>query len=362
MTADQALAIAQPPILDGLENRLISSAVAALELFSIHIGRDLGLYGHLAGDWVNADDLAARSGIESRYAREWLEQQAVAGFVWVDNPHDRAGDRRYRLTAHGQAVFTAPDHPSHVSPIADMVAGVGQTIGEVIDAYRTGDGVAFTRFGEAMRDGQGGINRPAFTHDLVDSWIPAVRGLPELLGDRGRIADLGCGVGWSTIAMALGFPGSDVVGFDNDRSSIETARLNARRLGADVRFKAADASVLAEDAPFDLVTILEALHDMAQPAAVLEAARGALRSGGTVLIADEKVADHFTAPGDEMERMMYGWSVSHCLPAAMSEQPSAGIGTVIREPVVRDLALQAGFESVEVLDIDAGFFRLYVVR
>jgi SAM-dependent methyltransferase len=362
MAMNQILERAQAPALDGLEDRLISSAVSALELFSIHIGRDLGLYDHLTGDWVNAADLAARSGIESRYACEWLEQQAVAGFVAVDDPDDRAVDRRYRLTEHGQAVFTEPEHLSHVSPIADMVAGVGQTLGAVVEAYRTGDGVAFARFGEAMREGQGGINRPAFTHDLVESWIPAVRGLPELLREGGRIADLGCGVGWSTIAMTLGFPESSVVGFDADHSSIEAARLNAERAGADVRFEAVDASSLAEDAPFDLVTILEALHDMAQPAAVLEAARGALKSGGMVLIADEKVADRFTAPGDEMERMMYGWSVNHCLPAAMSEQPSAGIGTVIREPVVRDLALQAGFESLEVLDVDAGFFRIYVVR
>lgn len=361
MTITQTLE-SPAPVLEGLEDRLISSAVAALELLSIHIGRNLGLYEHLAGDWVNAEGMAIRSGIESRYALEWLEQQAVAGFIAVDNPLDRARDRRYRLTAHGRSVFTEPDHPSHVSPLADMVAGVGQALGEVIEAYRTGGGVAFSRFGEAMLDGQGGINRPAFTHDLVNSWIPSVTGLPELLHEGGRIADLGCGVGWSTIAMGLGFPASEVVGIDSDRSSIEAARLNAGRLGADVRFEAADASALAEDAPFDLVTILEALHDMARPAEVLEAARGALKSGGIVLVADEKVADRFTAPGDELERMMYGWSVNHCLPAAMSEQPSAAIGTVIREPVVRDLALQAGFESVEVLDIDGGFFRIYVVR
>jgi hypothetical protein len=101
---------------------------------------------------------------------------------------------------------------------------------------------------------------------------------------------------------------------------------------------------------------------MAQPAAVLRAAREALGPDGVVLVADENVPDYFTGPGDELERMMYGWSVTHCLPSALAEEPSAGIGTVIRAPIVKELAAQAGFTSVERLDVDAGFFQLYVLR
>ena len=124
----------------------------------------------------------------------------------------------------------------------------------------------------------------------------------------------------------------------------------------------ANAENMASEGPFDLVTILEALHDMAQPAAVLRAVREALRPDGVVLVADENVADNFTPDGDELERMMYGWSVTHCLPAALAEEPSAAIGTVIRAPIVKELATQAGFRSVERLDVDAGFFQLYVLR
>ena len=101
---------------------------------------------------------------------------------------------------------------------------------------------------------------------------------------------------------------------------------------------------------------------MAQPAAVLRAVREALRPDGVVLVADENVADNFTPDGDELERMMYGWSVTHCLPAALAEEPSAAIGTVIRAPIVKELATQAGFRSFERLDVDAGFFQLYVLR
>jgi 2-polyprenyl-3-methyl-5-hydroxy-6-metoxy-1,4-benzoquinol methylase len=129
-----------------------------------------------------------------------------------------------------------------------------------------------------------------------------------------------------------------------------------------VRFECADATALDGAGPFDVLLLLEALHDMARPVEVLAAVRSALAPDGALLVADEAVAPSFTAPGDQLERMMYGWSITHCLPVAMSEQPSAAIGTVIREDVVRELAAAAGFGSVEVLDVDGGFFRLYALR
>ena len=108
--------------------------------------------------------------------------------------------------------------------------------------------------------------------------------------------------------------------------------------------------------------ILEALHDLAKPTDVLRDARSVLADNGVVVVADEKVAEHFTAPGDGLERMMYGWSVLHCLPASLAEEGSAAIGTVLRPGLVRTMAADAGFSSVEISDIDAGFFNLYVLR
>ena len=108
--------------------------------------------------------------------------------------------------------------------------------------------------------------------------------------------------------------------------------------------------------------MLEALHDMSRPVEVLAAVRAALSADGALLVADEAVAPTFTAPGDDLERMMYGWSITHCLPAAMAEQPSAAIGTVIREDTVRKLAACRRLRRVEVLDVDGGFFRIYALR
>ena len=342
-----------------LEDRIISSAVAALEMFSIHLGRRLGLYRALSESPMTVTELAATAGIHQRYAREWLEQQAVAGFIAVEDTDEAWDRRRFRLTEAHRAVFVTPDDPRHVSPLVDMIAGIGQTLDAVAAAYRSGGGVPFADYGEHLREGQGAINRPAFVHELVPTWIGAVPGLATSVR---RIADLGCGVGWSTIAMASQLPQAEVIGWEPDQASIESAQRNAAQAGVAVEFVAADARDLAAAGPFDLVTVLEALHDMAQPAAVLRAVREAVGPDGVVLIADEKVADHFTVVGDELERMMYGWSVTHCLPAALAEEPSAAIGTVIRAPIVKELATQAGFSSAERLDVDAGFFQLYVLR
>jgi 2-polyprenyl-3-methyl-5-hydroxy-6-metoxy-1,4-benzoquinol methylase len=356
------MTVVETPASGTLEDRLISSATATLEMFSIFLGRTLGLYVVLAEAARTSGQLAEAAGIHPRYAREWLEQQAVAGFIGVDRADSPAEERLYRLDPHAAKIFTGEEEPSHVSPLADILAGIGQTLNEVAEAYRTGGGVPFADYGPHMMHGQGAINRPAFSRDLVPSWIGAVDGLTERLNRGATIADLGCGVGWAAIAMAAQLPGARVIGWDSDPESIAAAGRNAEQAGVEVRFELANAAVMDREGPFDLVTILEALHDMSNPEEVLRAARDVLAENGLVLVADEKVADEFTAPGDELERMMYGWSVTHCLPASMSEQPSAAIGTVIRAPIVHEMARAAGFSSSETLDADAGFFQLHVLR
>jgi len=345
-----------------LDERLVAAATGALELFGIYLGERLGLYDALLQGPATVAELSGTAGIAPRYAQEWLEQQAVAGFLTVDDTAAAAGDRRYTLPEAHRGALADPVALDHVAPLARLVVGIGAALDEVVDAYRTGGGVPYAHYGATFRSGQGAINRPAFTSALVEEWLPALGGAAQRLATGGRLADIGCGLGWSTIAVAKSFPGADVVGIDADPGSIADAREAAEQAGVDVRFQCADASELADDGPFDVILILEALHDMAQPADVLVAARAALGPDGAVLVADEAVAPEFTVPGDVLERMMYGWSISHCLPAAMAEQPSAAIGTVIREGTIRELATAAGFGHTDVLDVDGGFFRLYALR
>lgn len=345
-----------------LTQRLADATIGTLELYAVHLGRQLGLYECLDRHGPQTPpELARRAGIHPRYAREWLEQQAVAGYLVVAEPSADPDARRFALPAEHRGALVDPIDGDHLAPFAAMVVGVAGALDDVVEAYRTGGGVPYTRYGADFRHGQGGINRPAFTSDLVKSWLPAVAGLAERLATPGaRVVDVGSGHGWSAIAVKSTWPAADVVGLDTDAASVDDARRHAAGAGVDVRFAVpAPGDGLAEQGPVDVVLVLEALHDMADPVGVLAAARQALRPGGLVVIADEAVAADFTAPGDDLERMMYGWSVTHCLPAAMVEADSAALGTALRPGTVAELATAAGFASCEVVDVDAGFFRLY---
>jgi 2-polyprenyl-3-methyl-5-hydroxy-6-metoxy-1,4-benzoquinol methylase len=346
---------------DALAERVFGATIGTLELFGVYLGDRLGLYAALAeSEALGPDELARRAGIAPRYAREWLEQQAVAGILDVDDARD--GERKYRLPAEFAEVLVDPESAFYLAPFASLVTGIGGVLPEVVDAYRSGGGVPFSRYGADLRDGQAAINRPAFTQEMA-SWIATMPDVEARLKaePEARVADVGCGVGWSTIALARAFPKAAVEGIDLDEASIADARRNAADAGmADaVTFSVRDAADPAVQGTYDLACIFEALHDTPRPAEVLGVLRQMLRDEGSVLVADERVASSFTAPGDELERMMYGWSISHCLPAAMVDQPAEPTGTVLREQTVRDLAEKAGFESVEVLPIENDFFRFY---
>jgi 2-polyprenyl-3-methyl-5-hydroxy-6-metoxy-1,4-benzoquinol methylase len=341
---------------DALAERLFGATLGALELFSVYLGVELGLYRTLERHGaLTPQELADHAGIDPRYAREWLEQQAVAGLLDVVD----AESRRCALAPDHARVLCHEDDPAHIAPFAHMLAGIGGVLPRVAEAYRTGGGVPYEAYGVEFRHGQGHINRPAFTNELPTDWLEAMPDVAARLKEPGaRVADVGCGQGWSSIAVARAYPLAQVDGVDADPASIADSRRHAAEAGVEVRFAEGDAAALT-GGPYDLVMILEALHDMAQPVEALEAARAATGPSGAVLVVDERVADRFTAPGDEVERAMYGWSVTHCLPTQMVEEPSAAIGTVMREDTVRELAAAAGYASLEVLPVENEFFRLY---
>jgi SAM-dependent methyltransferase len=349
---------------DALAERLFGAVLGALELYSVYLGTELGLYRTLdeQGPLVS-DELAEAAGIAPRYAREWLEQQAVAGLIEVEDTSAAPLERRYALAADHARVLVDHDDAAHVAPFAHMLAGIGGVLPKVVEAYRTGGGVPYEAYGRDFRHGQGHINRPAFTHELPCDWLAAMPDVVARLetGRPARVADVGCGQGWSTIAVAHEFLYAQVDGLDLDPGSIADARRHADDAGLNgrLRFLQGDATGLAEHGPYDLILMLEALHDLARPVDALAAAHAALAEGGTVLVVDERVADRFTAPGDAVERMMYGWSVLHCLPSSLADEPSAATGTVMRADVVRDYAAAAGFADVEVLPVENDFFRLY---
>jgi 2-polyprenyl-3-methyl-5-hydroxy-6-metoxy-1,4-benzoquinol methylase len=175
------------------------------------------------------------------------------------------------------------------------------------------------------------------------------------------VADVGCGTGWSSLAIARAFPKVRVDGFDLDDASVAAATSHAEDAGvADrVQFHVHDAADPQLAGRYDLVTAFETLHDMARPVEALRAMRELLAPSGVVLIADERVAETFAAPANEIDRFNYGWSILHCLPACRAESPSAATGTVMRPPTLHRYATEAGFSEVQIVPIENDFWRFY---
>ena len=178
-----------------------------------------------------------------------------------------------------------------------------------------------------------------------------------------RVADVGRGYGWSSVAIAEANPNVAVDGYDFAAPSSEAAQAIAaeRGLADRLHFHTADISDGDLAHSYDLVTVFEALHDMARPVEALQTMRALLRDGGHVLVMDERVGETFTGHPDDIERMMYGWSTLLCLPNTLAESPSAATGTVIRESTLRQYATDAGFTAVELLPIENDFFRFYLL-
>ena len=361
MVTDAAQAITRER--DALGERLFGALLGGMELLTVELGVRAGLYRALRdGGHATADELADRAGLTERYAREWLEQQATAGIVEVSAQGGPA-TRRYVLPeGHAEALLEV-ESSGYMSAAAPTLVGLAKILESVAAAYRSGEGVGYARYGAEIRHGIGDFNRPMFANELASEWLPSLGELHTRLrsGAAVRVLDVACGTGWSSIALARACPGAQVDGIDLDEASIVDARRNAAAAGvADrVRFEVGDAAALDREGGYELVCIFEALHDMGDPVGALRRIRGLLARGAPLLVVDERVAQSFTAPGDEIERLYYAWSVLHCLPATLAESPKIAHGTVLRTDTVRQWARDAGYASVEVLSVANDFWRFY---
>jgi SAM-dependent methyltransferase len=347
---------------DELSEHLFNSMLGALDILSIHIGDQLGLYDLLYRRGpLTAAETAAQAGMHPRYAQEWLEQQCVAGLIDVEDASASAAARRYSVSGDHAAVLADPDSLAYFTPFARMTAAAAGQLPALLTAYRTGGGVAWSEYGEHMRTAQADANRPLFLNVLGSQWLPAMPDVHSLLSDGGRVADIGCGDGWSSLGIALAYPGVTVDGFDVDASSIQAAEKHAAAYGVSdrVRFHRVDGADAPDDAHYDVVTAFECIHDMPDPVSVLAGARRLVRDGGAVIVMDERVPETFTGPGDPVEQFMYGISMVVCLPDGLSHEPSVGTGTVMRPETLRRYAVEAGFSGIEVAAIEHDFFRFY---
>ena len=354
----------EPGATDAFVERLFGSVLAALDLQAVYLGDRLGYYRALAEGALTSTELAARTGTDERYVREWLEQQAVTGILVTDDRVADALARRYMLPARVRRPAHRRARPvalRALRPVRSRFAQADGPDGGGVPHRRRGD-LGPARRGRSAR-ARPAANRPLFLGPLGQEYLPSIPDVDSALRAGGRVADVGCGLGWSAIGIALAYPDATVDGYDVDGPSIEAARRNAREAGVDdrVRFHAVDAATVDGES-YDAVFAFECIHDLPDPVGVLAAMRRLAGDAGVVVVMDERVAETFTAPGDDVERLMYGYSLVCCLADGMAHEPSAGTGTVMRPSTLRRYAVEAGFADVEILDIDNDFFRFYRLR
>lgn len=316
---------------DAFVERVFSTILQTWDLVSMSMGLKLGYYTALLDAPATSVQLAERTATLERYAREWLEQQAGTGMLECEDASAPPTERRFSLPAAHAEVLLDGDSQRYLGGAVRMITAATLTMPALLETYSGGRSLGWEDFGEDMREGQGAMNRPFFLSGLAKDALGSIPELHERLSADARIADIGCGLGWSAIGLALAYPSAVVDGFDLDEPSIEAAIGFAKEHGVDerVRFFARDAG------------------------------EGDIKPDGYVIVADERVAETFDPPVDDLERFFYGWSITTCLPDGMSADGSVGTGTVMRPDTLRGYAREAGFADVDILPIDNDFFRFY---
>lgn len=317
---------------------VVSDLGGATTVANVCLGDQLGLYAAMAGrGWMTAADLSAATTCNPRLLQEWLDQQAAAGYV------DAEG-YTYRLPDEHAAVLAHRDSPAFVAGGQHSMAAMFRDLDRVAEAFRGDGGLAWGDHDARLFTGTAEFFRPTYQEHLAADWIPALDGVDATLRAGGRVADVGCGHGYSTLTIAAAYPDAEVVGFDNHEGSVAAARRNARTAGLDgrVRFEVAPAGGF--DGVYDLIVFGDCLHDMGNPVTVAAHAASRLATDGRVLVIEPYAADDRTTNRSlPTAKVFYGASAFLCTPSALSQDGHHALGAQAGEPGMRAVFADAGY-------------------
>jgi 2-polyprenyl-3-methyl-5-hydroxy-6-metoxy-1,4-benzoquinol methylase len=328
---------------DKLHDFLVRAVVdfgATFNAALVRIGDKLGLYRALAaGGPQTPGELAKRTGTAERYVREWLSAQAAGGYVTYD-----PGPGKFHLSEE-QAFAMADENSPAFLPGAFQLALAAVKAEELLtERFKTGQGLGWHEHHHELFVGTERFFRPGYAANLVVAWIPSLDGVEEKLNSGGRVADVGCGLGASTILMAKSYPKSEFVGFDYHEKSIESARQRAKDAGVNgrIRFEVAKA----KDYPgkdYDFVTFFDCLHDMGDPAGASAHVRGSLKKDGTWMIVEPNAGDKLEDNLHPIGRAFYGASTLLCTPASLHQEVGLALGAQAGEKRLREVVTSGGF-------------------
>ena len=330
------MAVDQDKLME-LLGRFVGDLGATVAAGSVVVGHRLGLFRALAEGPATPEDLAGRTGTDARYVTEWLRGQAAGGYVTPD-----AGT--YAMTEEQVFALTDPGGALYLPGAFVLALGALRAEPQITDAFRTGAGMGWHEHHDDVFLGCEMFFRPGYTANLVPSWIPALDGVAERLTAGGRVADVGCGLGASTVLLAEAFPRSVITGSDYHEPSVEIARKRAADVGvADrVRFEVATAQTFS-GSDHDLVATFDCLHDMGDPASAARHIREAVAPDGTWLIVEPAAGDTVTDNLNPVGRVYYNFSSFLCVPNARSQPGGYALGAQAGEAAIRDIVTDAGF-------------------
>jgi 2-polyprenyl-3-methyl-5-hydroxy-6-metoxy-1,4-benzoquinol methylase len=330
-----------PDKLNEFLGRAIVDFGATFHAALVRVGDKLGLYKALAaGGPQTPAELAKTTGTAERYVREWLCNQAAGGYVTFD-----AQNARFFLNE--EQAFTLADESSPAFlPGAFQVALAAVKSEEAItERFKTGKGLGWHEHDAELFVGTERFFRPGYAANLISSWIPALEGVAQKLEHGANVADVGCGLGASTILMAKSFPKSKFFGFDYHDKSIETAKERARDAGvADrIEFKTAKAKEYPGK-DYDFVTFFDCLHDMGDPVGAAAHVRSTIKNDGTWMIVEPAAGDKLEDNLHPIGRAFYGASTLLCTPASLSQEVGLALGAQAGEARLRDVVSAGGFK------------------
>ena len=330
--------------LNSLVGKMLGDLGGAFSVPTVRIGYRLGLFEALHGHGAqSAAELAKKTGLAERYVREWALAQAANGYIVFD-----AGQERYSLTPEQAMVFVAKDSPVYLEGAFDTVAAMLEGQPKVEAAFKTGQGVTWGESSGCLFCAVGAFFRPGYVNAIVQSWLPALDGVLPKLKAGSKVADVGCGVGFSTLLMAKAFPASTFVGYDFHAPSIEQANAHAKAHGlADrVKFVKAAAKDIA-DREFDLVTMFDCLHDMGDPRGCAKHVRKLLKADGRWMLVEPIASDK---PGENVgnpvSRLYYNASTMICVPTSLAQEVGEGLGAQAGEAKLTEVIKRGGFRTV----------------
>src|SRR3954469_4488191 len=337
---ETTMAIDQDKLMDFL-HRFVGDLGAALAAGNVVIGHRLGLFAALATSPAPADELAQRTGTDPRYVTEWLRGQASGGYV---ERSESDGKETYSLTEEQAFCLSDPDNA--IFAPGGFLFALGALKGEerVAEVIRSGTGIGWHEGDEDMLIGCEQFFRPGYHANLTTSWIPALDGVESKLQAGARVADIGCGLGASSVIMAQAYPASRITGSDYDGGSIERARKRAADAGVGGRVTFAGASAQTfGGSGYDLVTSFDCVHDMGDPLGAARHVRESLKPDGTWMIVEPFAQDDPSDNINPVGRVYYNFSTLVCLPNAKSQSGGYALGAQAGEAAIRRVVTDAGF-------------------